>query len=233
MKGYIITGTSSGIGKALCELLLKDENNEVIGISRTQKIYHSNYKHISLDLNIVNQIEKIKFPDWNNSEQISLIHNAGWIGPIKKLGRQKLNDITSSYMINLIAPAVLSNHFINNYKSTDTKKVILSISSGAAHTAISGWNTYCSSKSGLDMLSKCISKENPDIISLSIAPGKVDTPMQDDIRLAKKEEFPRLKEFQNYHKKGKLLNANLVAELYKKVLQKPEDYTEINHINII
>ena len=78
MKGYIITGTSSGIGKALCELLLKDENNEVIGISRTQKIYHSNYKHISLDLNIVNQIEKIKFPDWNNSEQISLIHNAGF-----------------------------------------------------------------------------------------------------------------------------------------------------------
>ena len=201
MRGFIITGTSSGIGKALCELLLEDENNKVIGISRTQKIEHSNYKHISLDLNDIAEIEALEFPGWSHAEQISLIHNAGWIGPIQKMGKQELGAIAASYLINLVAPAVLSNHFIAKYSSSNAQKVILSISSGAADTAISGWSTYCSSKAGLDMLSKCIDEEYDDIINLAIAPGKVDTPMQNDIRFADENEFPRLKEFQNYHKK--------------------------------
>jgi len=37
MKAFIITGTSSGLGKAICELILEDDNNRVLGISRTQK----------------------------------------------------------------------------------------------------------------------------------------------------------------------------------------------------
>lgn len=233
MRGFIITGTSSGIGKALCELLLEDSDNLVIGISRTQKIEHSNYTHISLDLNDISDIEALEFPDWSHAEQISLIHNAGWIGPIQKMGKQELGAIAASYIINLVAPAVLSNHFIARYKSTNTQKVILSISSGAAHTAIAGWSTYCSSKAGLDMLSKCIDEEYADIINLSIAPGKVDTPMQNDIRFADEKEFPRLKEFQTYHKKGELTSTKEVAEKYKKVLYHPAQHLHINRISDI
>ena len=231
MRGFIITGTSSGIGKALCELLLEDENNKILGISRTQKIEHSNYKHISLDLNNIAEIEALEFPDWSNAKQISLIHNAGWIGPIQKMGKQELGAIAASYIINLVAPAVLSNHFIARYRSSNAQKVILSISSGAAHTPITGWNTYCSSKAGLDMLSRCIDEEYDDIINLSIAPGKVDTPMQNDIRFADEKEFPRLKEFQTYHKKGELTCTKEVAEKYKKVLYKPAKHLHVNRIS--
>ena len=90
-----------------------------------------------------------------------------------------------------------------------------SISSGAAHTPIAGWNTYCSSKAGLDMLSKCIDEEHKDFINLSIAPGKVDTPMQKDIRFADENEFPRLKEFQAYHSKKELSDPKEIAQKYK------------------
>ena len=230
MRGFIITGTSSGIGKALCEILLEDKNNTIVGISRTQKIKHSNYKHIALDLNDIAEIETIEFPDWDNAEQISLIHNAGWIGPIQKMGKQKLGAIAASYMINLVAPAILSNYFIARYSSSNAQKVILSISSGAAHAAITGWNTYCSSKAGLDMLSKCIDQEHNDIINLSIAPGKVDTPMQKEIRFANENEFPRLKEFQNYHAKGELIDKKEVAKKYKKILYKPLQHLHINKV---
>ena len=98
MKAFIITGTSSGIGKELTEMLLQDENNTVLGISRTQKINHPNYKHISLDLNDVADIEAIEFPEWKNATQISLVHNAGWVGPIQKIGNHVFKKTFSRLM---------------------------------------------------------------------------------------------------------------------------------------
>ena len=233
MRGFIITGTSSGIGKALCELLLEDDENQVFGISRTQNIEHENYQHHHLDLNDIAELEELEFPYWSKAEQISLIHNAGWIGPIQKMGKQEMGAIAATYLINLVAPAVLSNQFIARYQSLNAQKVILSIGSGASRTPIAGWNTYCSSKAGLDMLSKCIAEENRDFISLSIAPGKVDTPMQNDIRFADEGEFPRLKEFQNYHKKGELVAAKEVAEKYKIALYNPTKYVDTNRVSEI
>jgi len=233
MRGFIITGTSSGIGHELCKILLENQDNKVIGIGRTQNIEHTNYHHLALDLNNIKEIENIEFPSWSNAEQISLIHNAGWIGPIQKIGNQELGAIASAYIINLVAPAVLSNQFISIYKSSKAQKVILSVSSGAAHTAIEGWSTYCSSKAGLDMLSKCIDEEHQDIINLSIAPGKVDTPMQNDIRFADEKAFPRLREFQKYFKHGELADAKEVATKYNKILQNPKNFLQLNRVSDI
>lgn len=77
---YYITGTSRGIGSALADLLLQNNNNFVFGISRTCSINHSNYKHIFLDLSDIHSVNNFSFEEHDSASMIVLINNSGMIG---------------------------------------------------------------------------------------------------------------------------------------------------------
>lgn len=59
---------------------------------------------------------------------------------------------------------------------------IVLVSSGASITAYQGWGCYGATKAVLNHLALTLSVEEPDITTLSIRPGVVDTEMQRDIR---------------------------------------------------
>ncbi|WP_456390764.1 SDR family oxidoreductase [Profundibacter sp.] len=61
---------------------------------------------------------------------------------------------------------------------------ILTISSGAAHTALEGWSHYCASKAGAAMLTRCAHLEGAGkgIRALGLSPGTVATEMQREIK---------------------------------------------------
>ena len=55
--------------------------------------------------------------------------------------------------------------------------------------------------------------------------------MQNDIRFADENEFPRLKEFQDYHKNGELTKVTEVAEKYVTVLANPTKHKNTTRIS--
>ena len=61
---------------------------------------------------------------------------------------------------------------------------IITISSGAAHNPIEAWSSYCSSKAGAYMLTRCADKEAREhgLRILGLSPGTVATDMQRDIK---------------------------------------------------
>jgi len=61
---------------------------------------------------------------------------------------------------------------------------IITISSGAAHNPIEAWSSYCGSKAGAYMLTRCADKEARDkgLRILGLSPGTVATDMQRDIK---------------------------------------------------
>lgn len=239
MNYYYITGTSRGIGKALAELLLENESNRVIGLSRQKSIVHPNYHHFYLDLTDLSSIADFKFELHAYAKKIYLINNAGALGFIKPIGKIDTAAIIKNYSLNLIAPSVLTNSFINCYDTVDAEKVVLNISSGAGKNPVDGWAVYCASKSGLDMFSKVVDAEqkvrsqhaqesiHKGFKIFSIAPGVVDTDMQDHIRTATIENFSRLNDFINYKKENKLAKPKEISQKFIKILSDINSIKEV------
>lgn len=227
---YIITGTSSGIGKSMVEELLIEPKNIVIGISRTQTIFNENYTHFSIDLTKMDELKSFKMPSIENFSIVSLINNAGILGEIAPLKTINIETIEQCIQVNYTALMLLCTKFIQAYQTIECQKNIINISSGAASSAYASWANYCSSKSAIEMLTKCINieqqEESRPILCFAIAPGVVDTNMQKEIRSTQLEKFSMKPKFIELFETGKLFSPKLVAKKIIDVTIHPNKYTE-------
>ena len=220
MKGslYIITGCSRGLGRALKEKLCLDPGNQVLGISRTQMEESNNFFHLGLDLAdpkaLIMSLGKI-FPS-GDFQKVVLINNAGWIGEIAPLGKLDPNGILDIFSLNLIAPAILINGYVKQYQNSESEKIVINISSGAAQKELDGWSGYCGSKAGLNQLSMVAEEEsrlkNSGIKYYALSPGIIDTEMQSEIRSTSLHNFSRGESFRSYKTQGDLVPPDSVAE---------------------
>lgn len=228
----ILTGHTQGIGKAILEHYLNNEQTQILAISRSKlNVESSNFTQVSIDLSDLDVLESQLaglFPP-DHFDKIFLINNAGWIGTIKPIGQLDPAELRRQINLNLLAPMYLTNAFIKAYKSTGAQKVICNISSGAASKPIAGWGGYCSTKAALTMFTLVAAKENKsaDFKFYSLAPGVVDTQMQAEIRNVQEADFPDLEKFKKYHEEGQLTSPELVAEKIALVLENHHLFTEV------
>ena len=234
MEYYFITGTSKGIGKALTEALLKDENNYVFGISRNVSVKHERYHHQPLDLSDItalrNNLHKV-FLLLTKPEKIVLVNNAGVVGEIGYIGSQTTDNFEFVFDVNVVGPALLMNTFLSAYNNHHCSKIILNISSGAAKRPMDGWSAYCASKAALDMLSLTCQKEQDLLKSgvkvFSLSPGVVDTAMQEHIREAEAEQFSDLERFKKLKENKELLSPEDVGDRIARFIQNASNYPDV------
>lgn len=232
MKYAYITGASQGIGQGIAKALLATGKYKVIGISRRKSIDDANYKHISADLSDPDTLEHFEFEEHPGAQQIVLVNNAGMLGNIHHLGSLKNRDIINAYTVNLIAPAVLSNKFMARYSGNDAEQLIINVTSGAATSPYDGWSVYCSSKAGLDMLTKVNAEEQKTnsgnkVTVLGIAPGVVDTEMQTQIRGTDESGFSRKEKFVNLKQNNELYDPQAVGKRFAEIIQNPEQVHDL------
>lgn len=231
MNYYFITGTSRGIGHSLAQLLLNDANNYVIGFSRSCTIKHSNYEHISLDLNDLTAVKSFKFIPIIDAEKIVLVNNSGRLGALKHVGCLDNDDLIANFTVNTLAPAIMINNFLAAYAYQEQEKIVFTVSSGAGRHPIESWATYCATKAAVDHFSRVADVEQKaaknKVHFFSVAPGVVDTEMQAEIRATDAGDFIDVGKFVAYKQKNQLLSPDYVANKFKIILDQPENYPNV------
>lgn len=96
------------------------------------------------------------------------------------------------------------------------------VSSGAASKGYRGWGAYGSTKAALNHLTATLSAEEPDITSIAIRPGIVDTGMQKLIREQGKESMQdEHQKFIDLYDAGKLVSPEQSGSVLVNLAIKP------------
>lgn len=144
----------------------------------------------------------------------SVIANAGVLDPVSQVSDAKVADWRKLYDVNLFAVVDLVQQAIPELRKT--KGNVVAVLSGASTTAYNGWSAYGSSKAALNHFVLSLASEESEISAISVAPGVVNTEMQDDIRnkFGKNMTPDALKRFVDLHKDNQLLAPEVPAAVY-------------------
>ena len=178
-KGRIlITGVSSGLGHGLAKYYI-NMGADVYGCSRRspEDLIEQGLNFCALDLSQQAESES-RFRDWIEAIESfdCVILNAGILGKIKDMQDCSMEELKKTMEVN-----VWANKWILDACFAEGRKIkqVVGISSGASLSGSRGWNGYSLSKAALNMLIKLYAGECPSTHFTSLAPGLVDTAMQD------------------------------------------------------
>ena len=195
-RKVLITGNSSGLGYGLSEACLL-EDDEVYGLSRRGYPRTADKIHdVSCDLEREEQIAPALDQLLQGEQHLDLVFlNAGIFGELTRI-----RDISLQQLERIMKINVWANKFVIDWLFEQNIKVdqVIAISSGAAVSANKGWGCYSLSKIALNKLMELYATEYYETHFTSLAPGLVDTAMQDylcDDEEERVREYPLLEKF--------------------------------------
>ena len=206
MKKYVITGATSGIGKALTEefsksgLVFAGYRNpaKLDELLKTSDNIIPFYIDMFKSSTILEAAEFIK----SKTDKIdTLINVAGSVlaGAVENLGIQ---DLKKQFQINTFSHLEFSNNLLSLLEGGK----IINISSISSFGIFPFIAPYCASKRALDILFNSLMVETKkDIKVISIKPGVIATPLWER---SVNENFERLENDKVYEKEMKFLERN-------------------------
>ncbi|HFE38487.1 MAG TPA: SDR family oxidoreductase [Gammaproteobacteria bacterium] len=185
-KTYIVTGASSGIGKAISEMLLC-QNASVIGISRTVKPVASQarFKAVNMDFTRPKDYESSLKAIVRDAQGLEGCVCAAGLGRFGALEQFSFSQMQAMMHINFMAHAALLRYILPVLKRKRRGDVLI-IGSEAALDGGKNGAMYCASKFALRGLAQALREEcsKQGVRVNLINPGMVKTAFFEDLSFA-------------------------------------------------
>tara|TARA_Y100001970_G_C14195069_1_gene837549 strand:- start:393 stop:1106 length:714 start_codon:yes stop_codon:yes gene_type:complete len=219
---FLITGASTGIGRALSKKLCL-ENNKVILVSSSRRklqLIEKDFSNLGFDFHIIKcdisneqEVESLYKESTKIGNVNCVINNAG-IGIFSKINEMKVSDWDKQMGVNLRGSFLITKKFSNPMieKNNGMFVFVNSVAGMQPYPYSSG---YVASKYALRGFSSSIREEfrEHNIKVVSIHPGAVSTPFWDKIN----GDFP----------KDKMMSSEDVAEtIYHAIMAPNSSVTE-------
>jgi short-subunit dehydrogenase len=185
-KIALISGSSSGIGKAIKEKLL-DMGYTVYGLARQTQETQPNFHPLVCDITDTPMLEET-VKEILKDKDLDILINAAGLGHFEPHEELKVSQIKRIIDTNLTAPVILSSLVLRSLKKTKGK--IINISSIEALKASKFSAAYSASKAGLHHFGNALFEEvrKSGVQIISIHPDLTQTPFFDALHFEPKED---------------------------------------------
>ncbi|KAF2191024.1 NAD(P)-binding protein [Zopfia rhizophila CBS 207.26] len=223
-KVIILTGASRGIGLAISHHLLK-QNHKLVVLARTHSAldtlhyqYPDQVEALAGDLSDFSlgaKAVELAISRWGRLDAV--IVNHGILDPVKRVADSSAEEWRSSFDVNVFSAVELIKVALPSLRQTQGR--IILTSSGAAVNAYTAWSAYGASKAVLNHLALTLSIEEPDITTVSVRPGVVDTEMQRELREVHHETMDKkdAEKFASLKMAGRLLKPEQPGHVIAKL----------------
>lgn len=195
----IVTGASGGIGAGIAERFA------ALGVrlalcARTEPTLPEGATGTTASVDVT---DAGAVADWVAGAAAALgpidlcIANAGILGPLGPLRDDDPDAVAATFRTNVEGMAHTAAAYAGHVRGRPGGGVLLAVSSGAGRNPTAGWAPYAASKAAVDALCLSVAEEEADagLRVRAVAPGVVDTGMQEAIRASTPEAFPRHEQF--------------------------------------
>lgn len=211
-KKAIVTGGSSGIGRAVVDRLLAGGVQTAI-VSRRAEARPPLGKAYTMDLAEISSVKETIASIVTELGGIDLLINCAGMAYIGPLADMPLGDWQKLFDLNLTSVFQVIQGVLPTMRAQQSG-TILSVASIAAKQGFPNWSAYCASKFALLGMTQALAQEekNHGIRVMTICPGSVNTPLWETL-----ENVPA------HFDRSAMLTPDTVAETIVQMCQLPED----------
>ena len=223
----ILTGASRGMGLAMAEQLCtpgrtllciaRGQSDELTALAQSHGTALAQWQaDLSRPQAVAERLANwLQALDGSAFDAATLINNAGVIGHLGPFEQAPAGGIEQSLAINLTAPMLLTQVFLQLTRAWPARRRVLQISSGLGRRAMAASAVYCATKAGLDHFSRCVALDEASLPNpaqtVSLAPGVIDTDMQAELRNGPPEGFADRGNFVALKESGSLASPAAAA----------------------